>query len=376
VLKLPGNLNAARFLARHWQKEPLFMSRAVPRLRPSVTRNELAWLATQDDVESRIVFTERSGDRVCYRAESGPFDAAFLARLPKRDWTLLVHDVEKHLPAMRRLFALVPFIPDWRIDDLMVSFAAPGGGVGPHRDNYDVFLCQGIGIRDWRISADDIAPDPWASDDLALTKEFEDGQRFAAREGDVLYLPPGVVHWGTASRACLTYSIGMRAPQLSDLAAELPDAEGHNPFYADPDLAADEARPGRISRRATARALQLLDGASDRPDDVAIALGRSATQTKDWLAPQRPDGRDIDAMFACLERGASLPVHGMARIAFDDAHAYVNGHILALPTDGASYVAELCRARRLKVSRETITSDARFLRALLKSGLFEIPGNW
>ena len=240
MLKLPGKLNAERFLARHWQKAPLFMLQAVPRLRPTVTRNELAWLATQNDVESRIVFTDRGGDRIRYRAESGPFDGEFLAQLPKRDWTLLVHDVEKHLPVMRRLFALVPFVPDWRIDDLMVSFAAPGGGVGPHRDNYDVFLCQGIGIREWRITADDIPLDPGASDDLALTREFESGECFEARAGDVLYLPPGVVHWGTASRACLTYSIGMRAPQLSDLDAELPDVEGHNPFYADPDLAADE----------------------------------------------------------------------------------------------------------------------------------------
>jgi 50S ribosomal protein L16 3-hydroxylase len=351
------------------------MSQAVPRLRPSVTRNELAWLATQDDVESRIVFTDRSGDRVRYRAESGPFDSEFLAGLPKRDWTLLVHDVEKHLPNMRRLFALVPFIPDWRIDDLMVSFAAPGGGVGPHRDNYDVFLFQGIGIREWRISTDDIAPDPGASDDLALTREFDDGECFEAREGDVLYLPPGVVHWGTATRACLTYSIGMRAPQLSDLEATLPDVEGHNPFYTDPDLATDEAPPGYISRRATERALRLIGGAPDDQDRIAVALGRSATQAKDWLAPERPEDHDIDAMLARLERGASLPVHGMARVAFDEVHAYVNGRILPLPGDGANCLAELCRTRRLKVSGETITSNSEFLRALLRSGLCEIPGN-
>ena len=106
-----------------------------------------------EDVESRLVFVERSKNRCRYRAETGPFEAEYLQDLPKRDWTLLVHDVEKHLPAMRALFQHVPFIPDWRIDDLMVSFAAPGGGVGPHKDNYDVFLCQGIGVRNWRFTS-------------------------------------------------------------------------------------------------------------------------------------------------------------------------------------------------------------------------------
>jgi 50S ribosomal protein L16 3-hydroxylase len=375
VLKLPGQLDAEKFLARHWQKEPLFMPQAFARLRPAVTRNELAWLATQDDVESRIVFTDRSGDRLRYHADAGPFDAEFLAGLPKRDWTLLVHDVEKHVPAMRRLYALVPFVPDWRIDDLMVSFAAPGGSVGPHRDNYDVFLCQGIGAREWRITAADIAADPEASDDLALTQEFNGGDRFAAREGDVLYLPPGIVHWGTATRACLTYSIGMRAPQLSDFDVALPDEEQQNPFYADPDLGADEARPGYISKAAATRAIRLL-GRDPGPEvDVGVALGRCATQTKDWLTPERPDDDEIDTMLARLARGASLPVHGMARVAFDDAHLYVNGHILEHARGRAGLAGELCSTRQLKVSREIIQTDAEFVRALLETGLCEIPGN-
>ena len=125
------------------------MPGALDRVRPSMSRNELGWLATLDDVESRIVFIDRSATSSHYRVETGPFDTEFLQNLPKRDWTLLIHDVEKHLPAMRAVLQVVPFIPDWRVDDLMVSFAAPGGGVGPHRDNYDVFLCQGTGIRNW-----------------------------------------------------------------------------------------------------------------------------------------------------------------------------------------------------------------------------------
>ena len=203
-------------------------------MRPTVTRNELAWLATLDDVESRIVFTDRDGKTVRYRMQNGPFESELLQALPARDWTLLVHDVDKHLPATRKLFQLVPFIPDWRIDDLMISFAAPGGGVGPHRDNYDVFLCQGIGERDWRFTTENIAIDASASDDLHLLRPFEGGERHLCRRGDVLYLPPEIAHWGTAQRACITYSIGMRAP----------------PNFADPDLQCSEVQPGYISHAA------------------------------------------------------------------------------------------------------------------------------
>jgi 50S ribosomal protein L16 3-hydroxylase len=375
VLELPGRLDADKFLARHWQKEHLFMPQAVDRLRPSVTRNELAWLATQEDVESRIVFSERTGPQVRYRAESGPFDGDFLAGLPRRDWTLLVHDVEKHLPVMRRLFDLVPFVPDWRIDDLMISFAAPGGGVGPHRDNYDVFLCQGIGVREWRITNEPVEDDPGASEDLALTCEFGDGDPYLAREGDILYLPPGMVHWGTARRACLTYSIGMRAPQLSDLSEGLPDVEDHNAFYADPDLRPNEARPGFISPQSTMRALRLLGKTADESEAVAIALGRSATATKNWLAPEPPGDVEIEGMLQLLRSGATLPVHGMARVAFDNTHAYVNGQAVARPPASSEILAMICRSRRMKVPHEPGKIAAGFLKKLLAAGLCEIPGN-
>ena len=375
MLKLPGELNAEDFLERHWQKQALFIPKAVARLRPSVTRNELAWLAMQEDVESRIVFTERGGPRIHYRAESGPFDADFLAGLPRRDWTLLVHDVEKHLPAMRRLFALVPFLPDWRIDDLMISFAAPGGGVGPHRDNYDVFLCQGIGVRDWRITNEPVEDDPGASEDLSLTCEFEDGEHHLATEGDVLYLPPGTVHWGTARRACLTYSIGMRAPQLSDLGMPLPDIEANNPFYADPDLHPNEAKPGYISPAAAKRALRLVRKNEDDLEAVAIALGRSATATKDWLAPERPDDAEIGRLREMVSEGAALPVHGMARIAFDDVNTYVNGQVVTRPPGSGELLAEICSSRRLKPDLVTGKTGMKFLEKLLEAGLCEIPGN-
>ena len=338
-------MTADTFLAGFWQKAPLFLPQAVDSLRPSISRNELAWLATCDDVESRIVFCDRQQAATRYRAETGPFDEAFLRTLPARDWTLLVHDVEKHLPAMRRLFDLVPFVPDWRIDDLMVSFAAPGGGVGPHRDNYDVFLCQGIGIREWRVTTTDVADARSASEELRLTAEFDGESCHSARQGDVFYLPPGVAHWGIATRACMTYSIGMRAPD----------------WYADPDLTSGEAQPGYLSPQALRRAGQRAD-----------ELGASATQTKEWLRPDAPAGDDIRRLLDSQALLRRLTLHGMARIAFDDTQIYLNGITRVAAQSDLECIRELCARRRMN-SRllNIITPD--FLTWLLANSAFEAP---
>ena len=374
MLRLPDDLTVEHFLARCWQSEPVFMAGAVDKLHPAVTRNELGWLATLDDVESRIIFTERHGERARYRAESGPFAPEYLEALPKRDWTLLVHDVEKHIPAMRQLFALVPFIPDWRIDDLMISFAAPGGGVGPHRDNYDVFLCQGIGTRVWHVTQDDIPGDADASDDLALIRPF-DGDIHEARQGDVLYLPPGVAHWGTARRACLTYSIGMRAPQLSDLTERLPDEEARNPFYVDPDLQSQEAIPGYISAAAVERAAGLLGVGPETHSEIALSLGKFVTSTKEWLTPELPDAGEVEAALASLAAGRKLDVHGMARIAWNDTTGFVNGRDRELPDTGPATFREICRSRQLRGPVAGDDEGAAAVTWMIAAGAFEIPGN-
>lgn len=344
---LPGKLTAETFLSGYWQKAPLFMPRAIDSMRPAITRNELAWLATLDDVESRIVYTERPKQRTRYRVETGPFDPAFLQALPKRDWSLLVHDVEKHLPSMRRLFEQVPFVPDWRIDDLMISFAAPGGGVGPHRDNYDVFLCQGIGIREWQYSTGEIDEDALASDDLALLQEFHSGDHHVTRRGDVLYLPPGIAHWGIAKRACLTYSIGMRAPA----------------FYTDPDLLPHEVQPGYISSEAQVRA-----------GNDASSLGRVVTELKDWLQPLAPDDEEIATLIETPRTLCRLRLHGMTRIAYDDARLYVNGAARSIESVAWEAIASLCTRRKLNRALVAALGTA-CLRWLLAQGAFALPEN-
>lgn len=372
MLKIPGHRAAGTFLARHWQKRPLFMPSAVGKLRPAVSRHELAWLATLDDVESRLVFTDRTRTRTTYRAENGPFDTDTLAALPPRDWTLLVHDVEKHVPALRRLFELVPFVPDWRIDDLMISFAAPGGGVGPHLDQYDVFLCQGIGSRTWHVSETLPERDPAASRDLALLKPFADVEHDTT-EGDVLYLPPGVAHWGVARRACLTYSIGMRAPTRNDLLAAIGRAtKAKDTFYSDPDLSPEEAAPGWISPAAIERARRLMaDVAPVGADDAALALGSCATSLKAWLQPDLPGVADIDMIMDRPRPGQGLHMHGMARVAFDRDRVYANGSCTPLPPYGLDAVAALCATRR--AGRHFARKNLReLLQWLLSRGVFEL----
>jgi len=377
VTILPEHLTAETFLEHHWQKQPLFMPAAFQRVTPAITRNELGWLATLDDVESRLVFVDRDGKWPRYRAETGPFDVEYLQTLPKRDWTLLIHDVEKHLPAFRALFQHVAFIPDWRIDDLMVSFAAPGGGVGPHRDNYDVFLCQGIGVRNWRFTLDDVVDDADASEDLALLREFDGSENIDMSNGDVLYLPPGVPHWGIARRACITYSIGMRAPEFSELADTLNcTATAEHLFYRDPDLKTGEAKPGYLSRDSVQRAIDSMGLAGNAHDDIAQALGKFATRPKDSLMPEPPTAKEIAALIDYLNAGGLLLVHGMALVAFDDRNLFVNGSSTALLDGGSRLISEICSERSLSGPVADNGGQAEMIAWMLQHGAFELPVNF
>lgn len=347
---------------------------ALDRVKPSITRNELGWLATLPDVESRLVFIDRDGDTPRYRAETGPFTAEFLTGLPRRDWTLLVHDVEKHLPEMRTLFDHVNFIPDWRIDDLMVSFAAPGGGVGPHLDNYDVFLCQGTGIRNWKFAHGAIPGDPAASDDLALLEEFVGDQNEDTSQGDVLYLPPGVPHWGVAKRACITYSIGMRAPQKSDFASLLENEfDNEDVFYGDPNLGLAEARPGFISEATAARVCSQFNVPEKMREHASELMGVFATLPKEWLTPESATVDEADRLISEVKNDGVLRVHGMAKVAYDDRHLYVNGHAYRITSNFTDHAAQICANRVIRREQIDTEGAAAVVHWMLTVGGFEIP---
>ena len=331
-----GRDGTRRFLDTHWQQQPLWLPRAVDcQALPQIDADELAWLATLEDVESRLVTTTERDGRPWYSLETGPFESKRLETLPPCGWTLLIQDVDKHLPEFRRYFDLVPFVPDWRIDDLMFSVAAPGGSVGPHIDNYDVFLLQTEGSRRWQWTTRPVADDPSASDALRLVEVFEAEDTAVACPGDVLYLNPGAAHFGVARSLCITASIGMRAPTLAELGSPLP--EHSEAFYTDPANGPETAPPGYIARAAVRRAIERLAMAGLSERAAESALGRFSTGNKPGLAPEPP------AEIAPPD--GALDVHGMARLAYGEACLFANGAELELPRELRYRVAALCARR-------------------------------
>ena len=260
------------FLRDHWQKKPLLVRQAFPGYQAPLAPEDLAGLACEESALSRLVQHDRQHD--AWRVRSGPFEEAEFPALGTRDWTLLVQDMDKWDADVRALLDRFRFLPAWRIDDVMISFATPGGSVGPHVDQYDVFLLQAQGRRRWQIDADPDAPRGFRADvELKLLEKFTASHEWVLEPGDMLYLPPGVPHHGEAVDACMTFSIGMRAPSraelLVDLAEEIAQGLPEESRYADPDLAEprdafeiDEAAFARVEQALAA--LSSLDARSRR----------------------------------------------------------------------------------------------------------------
>jgi len=254
---LLGGLTAREFLARHWQRRPLLVRGAWPGFCDPASVSDLYRLAARDDCESRLVI--RDGRR--WTLAHGPFRAAQLRQMPARRWTLLVQGLNHFLPAADRLLRAFRFVPYARLDDVMASYAADGGGVGPHRDSYDVFLLQGRGRRRWRISAQrGLALDPRAP--LRILRGFRADEEWILEPGDMLYLPPGVAHEGTALGPCMTYSIGFRSPSAHELGREflafLEDRlDLGEDRYADPELRPSE-HPAQLLETLVAHCTAVL----------------------------------------------------------------------------------------------------------------------
>lgn len=307
-----------RFLREYWQQQPLLIRNPWDRWENPLEPDELAGLACEDSVESRLVI--RQGDRLAL--ETGPVPEDKFSTIASETYTLLVQAVDHHVPAVAALIAPFRFVPDWRIDDVMVSYAVTGGGVGPHFDQYDVFLIQGLGRRRWRVGPVCNADTPLLPhDDLRLLGDFETVAEWDLEPGDILYVPPGVAHDGVAlSDDCMTYSVGFRAPSLAELvdgwadhcAMGLPDDRR----YADPALARQD-HPGEITA-ATIDRLHAM---------VLAALGDRAEFAR-WFAPQasQPKYPEIDwrpedpvaenAVRALLAQGAVLERNPASRFTF------------------------------------------------------------
>ena len=278
-MKLLGGMTPRRFLGDHWQKRPLLVRQAIPGFGGLVTRDRLLALATREDATSRLVIqSPRRWER-----HDGPFAGLDASMLPARRWTLLVHGLESLVPGGWELLRHFDFIPAARVDDLMVSYAADGGSVGPHDDLYDVFLLQGPGRRRWQIATRyDPTPDPAAA--IKVLKKFEADEEWLLEPGDMLYLPPGVAHWGVAEGECFTYSIGFLAPSWAELAPAFFAYLGVEGRYQDPDLQPARARFA-VGDAMVERVAAALSGIRFDRGQVGDFLGRYLTMPKRPAAP-------------------------------------------------------------------------------------------
>ena len=342
---LLGGVKPARFLRGYWQKRPLLVRQALAGFRGLQPASELFALAGRDDVEARIVL--REGRR--WKLAHGPFRPADLRALPQRNWTLLVHGLNLHLPAADALLRRFAFIPYTRLDDVMASYAAPGGGVGPHFDSYDVFLLQGEGRRRWRISRQrNLALKPHLP--LKILARFRPEQEWTLGPGDMLYLPPAVAHDGTAIDACSTYSIGFRAPSAHELAIAFLDWKRDRielaGRYADPGRAPARS-PARIDRTLQVYAQRALARVRWEPREVARFLGSHLSEPKPDVVFARRSGAGGLPAFARRVARRGVRLDSRTRLLYDGRDLFINGEALAWPRHGRVALQRLADARRL-----------------------------
>ena len=342
-LALLGGLSPQRFMQRHWQKKPLLVRAAVAAARPLLDRAQLFELAAREEVESRLIV--REGKR--WKMRRGPLARRALPPVSQREWTLLVQGVDLHHAPARELLEQFRFIPDARLDDLMISWASDGGGVGPHFDSYDVFLLQLQGRRRWRIGRqDDLTLQQGVP--LKILANFIAQDEYVLEPGDMLYLPPGYAHDGTALGECQTCSIGFRAPGRSELARELlqrlaEDADDTAPtvLYRDAGASAADS-PGAVPAGLQQFAAQSLQVALKDPQALNRVLGEYLSEPKAnvWFE----SGPSPAAMGAVVLDRRSRMLH-------DQRHVFLNGDSWRASGRDATLMRALADQRQLSLAQ-------------------------
>ena len=375
----PLGMPPAVFLRDYWQKRPLLVRNAFPGYVAPIEPDDLAGLACEEGVLARIVRHDRRRD--AWTVEAGPFPEAKFEGLPERDWSLLVQDVDKWDPDIAALLEHFGFLPRWRLDDIMVSFAAPGGSVGAHVDQYDVFLLQAHGHRRWQVDAGPNPPTGFRDDvELRLLQQFTPTHDWVLGPGDMLYLPPGVPHHGVAEDACLTFSVGMRAPSSAELLGDYVDhvlaGADEAVRYRDPDLAVP-VDPARIDAAALDRVRQALDRLPTDPAAIGEWFGRFITSYRNAVEVAPPPGLPPPAeVEQALAAGVLLLRHPYSRLAWqgegDAARLYANGEAWTVPEADARRIAN---ARELDPKGfATLSAQGRAcVHELLQAGHFLLP---
>lgn len=373
--KLRLSLDRENFLAKYWQRTPLLIPQAIPQFKSPIDADELAGLALEEEVESRIVEFENDN----WQLHSGPFTEQSFDR--SAPWTLLVQAVDHYVEEVAELLKLVDFIPRWRIDDIMISYAVDGASVGPHYDNYDVFLLQAHGQREWRLGQRCDEQTPLKADtDLRIVKDFQSESQQLLSPGDILYVPPGVAHWGIARGECITYSIGFRAPRIADLLSRGVDARleslSTQEFYRDPDLTSIN-RPGEISIEDSRRAKNQLLAALNEQNDTRW-FGELVTEPKYQLEPvslsETPGIEDLQQAGTCIGLCADAKLAWQQ--ADDNVVVFANGESIVCGNAILPMIILLCSEGLLEdaalADALNDPDNAALLTALLELGCLEL----
>ncbi len=357
------HFDTTAFLRDYWQKKPLLIRNPWGAWRNPLDPDELAGLACEEGVESRLITQTRE----TWEAEHGPIPETRFGTLGKVPWTLLVQAVDQHVPEVAALIDPFRFVPNWRIDDVMVSYASDGGGVGPHFDQYDVFLIQGLGTRRWQVGAlCDADTELLPHDDLRLLAQFEATQEWLLEPGDILYVPPRIAHNGVAvGDDCMTYSIGFRAPARSELIAHYADEVlsrlSEDDRYTDPDLRAQE-HPGEIAAEALTRLHAMITEALADREAFARWFGEFTTMPKYPENVWEPEtALEIPELRARLAGNELLSRNPDSRFSFvrKDAGSltlFVDGESFDCTGDACALAELLCGQGRMAVDTKSDTA--------------------
>ena len=353
TLAVLGAISPRDFLKNYWQKKPLLIRQAIPGFKPLLSRDALFRLAAQDDVESRLITNFRQQ----WKLQHGPFHE--LPSVTRKNWTVLVQGVNLHDDEAERLLNQFRFLPDARLDDLMISYATDTGGVGPHFDSYDVFLLQAEGKRRWRIGP---------QKDMSLVeglpvkilRNFTPTQEYVLEPGDMLYLPPHYAHEGIAVGECMTYSIGFRAPSWQELGEAFLNFMADNVElprrYADPGLAFSK-HPAKIGDDMLGQVSRQFAKLAAKQDDIAIFLGEHLTEPKStvWFTPMAKSLPLARFIASAQKRG--LRLHRKTRMLYRSKFVFINGESFQPTGKDKGVLQALADERSLAPAMLALASD-------------------